>query len=217
MHKPDNLLEYDVTEQLAWDQRLDSSRIVVKAKRGDVTLSGTVPTYYDSTIATDDAWFVGGVKSLTNELLVGLVGEAIADADVAAACRAAIAADKHVPKGGVGASVTDGWVTLTGEVRHHFQRQAAEHAVRGVDGVLGLTDKVEITTDPIPGDVVDRINQAFARNAIIDDSQIAVTSSGHTVFLDGTTGSHEARRAAENAAWAAPGVDDVIDRLAIVP
>ena len=216
MHKNNNILVADVKEELDWDFRVDHSRIVVKAKDGRVTLSGTVPTYHESKLAEEGVRTVGGVTAVDNELLVGLVGAAIADADVAAACTRALDADKFVPKGAVRASVTDGWVTLTGDVRHHFQRQAAEHAIRRVDGVLGVTDKVGISSEPIPSDVVNRINKAFRRNAIIDDSLITVTNTGHTIYLDGTTDSWAAREAADDAAWAAPGVDDVIDRLVIV-
>jgi osmotically-inducible protein OsmY len=216
MHKPNNILEADVEDALDWDYRVDDSRIVVKAKDGRVTLNGTVPTYYVSTLAEEDVWGVGGVTAVDNGLLVGLVGAAIADGDIAAASMRALDRDKFVPKGAVSASVTDGWVMLTGEVRHHYQRQAAEHAVRHVDGVLGITDKVGLSSEPIPSDVVDRIKKAFRRNAIIDDSLIVVTNSGHTIYLDGTTDSWAARQAADDAAWAAPGVDDVIDRLVIV-
>jgi osmotically-inducible protein OsmY len=217
MRKPNNILELDVNDALDWDYSIDDSRIVVEAEDGRVTLSGTVPTYYESILAEQDTWAVGGVTAVDNALLVGLVGEAIADVDVAAACVTALDADKFVPKGSVLPSVTDGWVTLTGEVRHHFQRQAAEHAVRRVDGVLGISDKVVLTSEPIPSDVVDRINKAFRRNSIIDDSLIRVTNTGHTIYLDGTAGSWAARQEADDAAWAAPGVDDVVDRLVIVP
>jgi osmotically-inducible protein OsmY len=217
MHKPNNLLELDVRDALDWDPMLDDTRVVVKADAGQVTLSGTVPTFYDAYLATDDAWSVGGVRDVDNELLVGLVGAAVADVDITADAAKALDADKFVPKGAVTAVATDGWVTLSGQVRHQLQRQAAEHAVRRVDGVLGLTDKIEISSAPIPSDVTDRIKKAFGRNAIIDDSLIDVTNTGHTIYLDGTVGSYAARAQAEGTAWAAPGVTDVIDRLVIVP
>jgi osmotically-inducible protein OsmY len=216
MHKPNNILEHDVKEELDWDPVVDDSRIVVKAKDGRVNLSGTVPTYFQSTVASDDAWSVGGVKAVDNELLVGLVGGAIADVDIEDDIATALDADKFVPKGSVSASVTGGWVSLTGEVRHHAQRQAAEFAARKVDGVLGITNKVTISSNPIPSDVVDRINKAFRRNAIIDDSVIEVSNTDHTIYLDGSTTSYAAREAAENAAWMAPGVYDVIDRMVII-
>ncbi len=216
MHKPNNILEHDVKSELEWDPLLVSDQIVVKADDGQVTLSGAVPTYYDWTLASEDALSVGGVKFVDNELMVGLVGESIADADVAIACAAALDADRLVPTGAVAAQVVDGWLTLTGTVRHHYQREAAKRAVSKVDGVRGVTDYIVISGDPIPSDVAARINDAFRRNALIDDSLIEVTSSGHTIYLDGTTGSWASRAEAEETAWEAPGVSEVVNRLVVV-
>jgi osmotically-inducible protein OsmY len=217
MQKPNFLLESDVRDQLTTDPLVDDSRIEVAVKDGAVTLKGTVPTYFDSGRATEDAGRVSGVRSVDNELLVGLVGEAIADADIATGCVAALNTDRFVPKGAVTVDVENGWVTLSGHVRHHFERMAAEHAVRRVDGIRGVTDKVEINGDPMPNDVVDRINKALTRSSLIDGSTIAVSNTGHTIFLDGTTTTWTARNEAEEAAWDAPGVEEVVDRVAVVP
>jgi len=217
MHKPNMLLESDVREELDWDPQLDDTRIVVAADDGKVTLTGSVPTYFETTRATDDVHLVGGVTGIDNQLLVGPLGAAVTDAQLAVAAAAALDADKFVPKGGVKAAVVGGWVTLDGDVRHHFQRQAAEHAVGTLDGVLGISDKIAITSDPIPSDVADRIHKAFERNAIIDDSKIEVSNVGPVVYLDGTTTSSKAMREAEDTAWDAPGVVEVVDRLQVVP
>ena len=150
MHKPNMLLEADVQDELDWDPQVDDTRIVVKADTGRVNLSGSVPTYYQALRAADDALVVGGVTGIDNQLMVGLVGEAITDAHIATACADALDADKFVPKGAVTADVLDGYVTLTGQVRHHFQRQAAEHAVSRVDGVLGIDNSIALSSDPIP-------------------------------------------------------------------
>jgi osmotically-inducible protein OsmY len=217
MHKPNLLLESDVKEELDWDPMLDDSRIVVKADDGRVILSGAVSSFDEVGRAAADVRAVGGVKNLDNELLVGLTGAAIADLDIAAACAAALDADKFVPKGAVRATVTDGFVTLTGEVRRHFQRLAAEHAVGRVDGVRGVTDQVTLTDEPIPGDVAARITKAFDRKAIIDGSLIDVSNVGHTIYLDGTVGSWTAMGAAVDTAWDAPGVTDVVNQLVMAP
>jgi osmotically-inducible protein OsmY len=217
MKKPNNLLEMDVKEELDWNPLLDDSRIIVKADDGQITLSGAVPTYDESLLAQEDAFSIGGVTMVENQLLVGLVGEAVADADVADACATALDKDRFVPRGAVTAVVTDGWVNLSGEVRRHFQRRAAAHAVRRVDGVLGVTNDIVLTSEPIPSDVAERINRAFKRNAIIDDSLIVVTNVDHTIYLDGTVGSWTAMDQAVDTAWEAPGVGDVVNRLVIVP
>ena len=217
MHKPNLLLESDVREQLDWDPLLDDDRVVVKANDGRVILSGAVETFDEIDRAVGDAWAVGGVKAVDNELLVGLVGDAIADLDIAAACAAALDADRFVPKGAVTAEVKDGFVTLSGQVRRHFQRKAAEHAVGHVAGVQGVTDHVTLSSEPIPSDVAARINRAFERNAIIDESQIKVSHEGHTVYLDGTTDSYVAMETAVDTAWDAPGVTEVVNRLMVIP
>jgi osmotically-inducible protein OsmY len=217
MHKPNKILKDDVLDQLAWDPLLDASRVVVSAEDGMVTLTGSVPTYYEVTLAEDDAKLVGGVTGVDNQLLVGLLGDAITDGELAVAGQAALDADKFVPKGAVDVDVLEGRVTLSGEVRRHYQRLAAEHAVGRLDGVLGVTNNIAITREPIPSDVAYRIQQAFKRNAIIDDSRIEVSSNGSTVYLDGTASSWTARQEAEDTAWDAPGVVEVVDRLTVVP
>jgi osmotically-inducible protein OsmY len=217
MRKPNNILEKDVSDELSWDPWLDATQINVKADDGGVTLTGAVPTYADLVEATDKTWGVSGVTAVDNELLVGPVGETLVDTDIAARCQDALDADRFVPKGAVTVDVLDGWVTLGGHVRAHFQRQAAKFAVQRVKGVRGITDNITISSDPIPSDIATRISNALSRKAVLDDSVIEVTNDGSTVYLDGTTDSYTAMQTAEDTAWSAPGVTDVVDRLVVVP
>jgi osmotically-inducible protein OsmY len=215
MHKPNKLLELDVIDTLEWDPRIDATRIMVKADNGHVTLNGSVPTYSNRVRAADDAWTVGGVRALDNELFVGPMGEAIDDLDIAAACTEALNRDRVVPKGSVTPTVTNGRVQLRGQVRSHFQRQAAEFAVGNVDGVLAVENLIAISDEPIPSDIAVRIEKAFSRSAIVDDSKITVSNNGHTVFLTGTVTSGAAMREALETAWGAPGVAYVVNDLVV--
>jgi osmotically-inducible protein OsmY len=216
MHKPNNLLEFDVNDELEWDPQLDAMRIAVKADDGRVTLTGSVPTLYQVSRATDDAMHVGGTKTVDNQLLVGPVGEMVNDANLDTSTTSALNNDSLVPAGAVTTAVHDGFVTLSGKVRHQYQRQAAEHAVRRVGGVLGVTNNVTLTSQPLPTDVADRITQAFQRSAIIDESKIKVSNDGPTIYLDGIVPSWNARQEAEDTAWAAPGVREVVDRVEVM-
>ena len=217
MHKPNNLVERDVKDELDWDPTLNDSRITVKADDGRITLTGAVDTFADVETAFMDAKTVSGVKAIDNELLVGLAGAAIADTEIAANCSTALDHDRFVPHGAVSADVVDGHVTLTGEVRHHFQRKAAEHAVGRMPGVLDVSDHITLTDEPIPSDVAERIDKAFERNAIIDGSVIKVSNQSHTIYLDGVAGSWIAMDAAVDCAWQAPGVQEVVNRLIMIP
>ena len=153
MYKSDRMLENDVKDELDWDPLLDSTQIVVKVRAGRVTLTGAVPSYYDVLRATQGALSVHGVRAVDNEILIGLIAEVIADDDLAAVCAAAIDAERWVPKGAVVAEVQKGWVTLTGAVRCHYQRQAAERAVNWVDGVRGVANHVVISGGPAASDL----------------------------------------------------------------
>jgi osmotically-inducible protein OsmY len=217
VHRPNAFLEADVRDQLAGDTVLDSTRIMVKASDGRVTLSGSVVTYEDAVLATEDAWRVSGVRAVDNQLLVGPVGEVLDDLDIAVRSTAALDDEKMVPRGSVVVTVFEGNATLTGTVRHHYQRRAAERAAGRIRGVRGVTNKIELTPEPIPSDVVDRITHALRRSAILDDSTIEVSNVGQTIYLDGTTTSRFGMKAAEDAAWGAPGVAHVVDRLVILP
>src|ERR1700722_3822814 len=153
VQKPDELLELEVKEEFGWDPVLDATRIVVNANDGKITLTGVVPTYDETVLADEDASRVGGVTGIHNQLMVGTIGSAIADEDVAAACVVALVIDRVVPRGAVKVVVRNGWVTLSGEVRHHFQRAAAVRAIRRVRGMVGLTDCITFTRGPMPSDV----------------------------------------------------------------
>jgi len=217
MRKANNILEKDVKDEMSWDAGLDDTQINVKADDGHVTLTGAVPSYGELLEASDAAWSVKGVISVDNELLVGPIGEALVDADVASRSMDALDRDRFVPKGAVTVEVADGWVTLSGHVRHHFQRQAAKFAVQRVQGIRGISDNITISSEPIPSDVAQRISAALDRKAVLDDSVIQVTNDGSTIYLDGTTDSYVAVETAEDTAWTAPGVTNVVDRLVIVP
>ena len=161
MHKPDHMLQAQVRTELEWDPKLFDSRTVVKAHDGSIILSGAVDTLAEAQLASEDAACVVGVKAVDNQLLVGPTGGLTTDLLITADCVAALHAERLVPHGAVNAVVKDGWVTLAGEVHRHFQRQAARHAVARVPGVVGVTNQVTLTDEPIPPDVADRIDKTL--------------------------------------------------------
>lgn len=215
MHEPGKLLEAEVLEELLWDPNLDDRRIVVKAQNGRVTLSGWVPSFEQESVAVRDVWAMNGVRDVEDQLLVAVPGGTIADAELVEACRQALRAERLVPDGTVEVSVTSGRATLSGEVRRPYQRVAAKKAVRKVEGILGVTSNIAVTDDPVPSNVRHRVHKALRRHSQLDGLPVKVTNEGHTVFLDGSVGSWQARRVAEKAASAAPGVTEVVDRLSV--
>jgi osmotically-inducible protein OsmY len=209
-------LSHDVLEELLRDTRIDSSRINVSADDGTVVLRGTVATYYERTAAEQRTWGIAGVRHVHNDLVVDLAGREVLDAELESSARAALDADGLVPKGAVSITAADGWVTMTGNVRHHFQRQAAEHVVGTLRGLRGYTDDVTVSGEPAQ-DVADGIRSALTRSATIDAGGIRVTDQNGVVTLDGTVRSYAESREAERAAGRAPGVVQITNNLVIAP
>jgi osmotically-inducible protein OsmY len=66
-----------------------------------------------------------------------------------------------------------------------------------------------------PFELEQKITAAFRRNATVDASKVTVSTIGSKVILTGKVRSLAESEDAENAAWAAPGVYDVDNKLTI--
>jgi osmotically-inducible protein OsmY len=113
--------------------------------------------------------------------------------------------------------VQDGWVTLNGVVEWRYQREAAEKAVRFLYGIRGVTNSISVKPRVHTEDIKAKIESAFKRSAAIDAERVRVEAKDGQVVLTGTVRSLSERREAERAAWSAPGVILVDDRLAVAP
>ncbi len=212
----DVALKNAVEAELAWVPFVDAAHIGVTAENGIVSLSGHVPTYAQKLAVEKAVKRIKGVRGLAEALEVRLLASFGNDDDEVAK-RVANILDwgVSVPKGSVKVQVTDGVVTLTGEVDWQFERSGAERGVRLLNGVRGLINQITVKPHIMVSDVKRRIENALERQAEVVASNIRVTVDGTNVRLDGKVRAWAERDAAERAAWAAPGVRTVDDQVTI--
>ncbi|HEX9635555.1 MAG TPA: BON domain-containing protein [Candidatus Limnocylindria bacterium] len=212
----DKQLQQAVIDELDWEPSVDASDIGVTASNGVVTLSGYVPTFWQKRKAEWAAQRVKGVKALVEEIEVKLRGEdRWADDTIAERALQSLASDAAVPKDRITLKVEDGWVTLSGEVDWHFQKTAAEHDVHNITGVRGLSNQISIKPQVQRFEVRAKIAKALARTAALDAAAISIQTDDGNVTLRGKVHSLSERRLVEDAAWSAPGVTEVNDRLTV--
>ena len=216
IRKTDSELQRDVMEELRDDPQVDHAHIGVAADKGVVTLSGFVPTYAQKMAAEKAARRVYGVKGIAEEIEVRFPDDPkTADCEIAQRICALFAWDVEIPETKLGVKVERGWVTLTGSVAWPYQRRAAQKAAGKISGVRGVIDRIEVETDASAEDVRERIAAAFKRSSADDAAHINVVVDGGTVRLGGIVHAWNERRIAERAAWAAPGVTDVVDNFVL--
>ena len=211
----DSKLEHSVSAELYRDPRVDSTEIAVSVHDAVVTLRGTVGSLGAKRAAGNLAERVAGVRSVHTELEVRLLTEHRPDdAELRATVLQVLSWNASVPED-VDAAVKDGVVTLKGKVDYRFQRDEAEASILNLHGVREIRDELEVRNTWLADDVRERIEQAFRRNVQVAADGIRIEVVDGTVTLEGAVDSWMERNTAIDAAWTAPGVQDVDDKLVI--
>jgi osmotically-inducible protein OsmY len=216
--RSDSDIKKDVEDELKWDPDIDATDVAVSVKNGTVTLTGFMRSYAQKLSAEKDAKRVAGVVAVANDIEVRLLGiSQRPDPEIARDAVAAIQMELPYSAQHIKAIVKNGWVTLEGEVEWNYQRERAEKAVQRLRGVTGVSNLISLKPRVTPTEIKRKIEEAFRRNAEIDADNITVEASGGKVILRGTVRSWAERTAADRAAWAAPGVTQVENRVVVSP
>jgi osmotically-inducible protein OsmY len=212
----DSDIRRDVEDELRWDPDIDATDIAVAVNNGVVALTGFVRSYSQRTQAERDAKRVAGVLGVANDIEVRLpVIDQRPDPDIVRDAVSALKSELPYSSENIKVIAKDGKITLEGTVEWNYARERAENAVKRVRGVKRVTNSITLKPKVAPYEVRRKIEDAFRRSAEIDASRITVEANGSEVILRGTVKSWAEREEAERAAWAAPGVTKVDNRVTI--
>jgi osmotically-inducible protein OsmY len=214
----DHQLRQDVLDELDFEPTVNATHIGVGAHAGVITLTGFVASYAEKLAAERTARRVKGVKAIAEEIEIRLPSDKkVADDEIAGRAVDILKWRVGIPGSRIDVKVERGIVTLTGDVDQRFQKAEAEAAVHNLSGVAGVANLIQVSAPVGVTEVKEKIQKALHRNAELDASRITVQTDGSKVVLGGKVHAWYERDIAERAAWSAPGVVEVQNRILIEP
>jgi osmotically-inducible protein OsmY len=205
--------------ELKWDSRIPWASIVVGVSDGVVTLTGVVSSYAQKFAAQEATHRVTGVLDVANDIDVNPVDSFMrTDTEIASAVRKALEWDALVPNELIQSTVSDGWVTLEGQVDYWRERSDAERAIRRLAGVVGVNNKITIRKNEVNAKQLrEEIEFALERRADREAERLRIEVNDGAVDLWGRVHSWQEKRAVLGSISHAPGVTQLRDHLRIDP
>ena len=221
MLKPrnDTDIKKRIISELKWDSRVPWATINVEVIDGVVTLRGAVSSHHEKMAAQETAHRVAGVLDVANDIEVKPLDQyRRTDTEIAHAVRSALEWDALVPNDTIQSTVSNGWVTLDGEVDFAREFSDAERAVGRIPGVFGVINKLTIRKQPISKTHLrDEIEFALEQRALREADRLRIEVTDGVVDLWGRVHSWQERRAVLGSISHAPGVTQVRDHLRVDP
>jgi osmotically-inducible protein OsmY len=142
----DVTIEDGIRESLDLDPRIpEPEQVAIAVDDGAAIMRGTVGSFSQRRAAVSDAREIDGVYRVDDQIDVRLMDDdRREDADIRGVALQILMWDTLVPADAVDVKVSDGWVTLKGQVSYQFQSDAAYDDVAVLLGVFGVTNEIRV-------------------------------------------------------------------------
>ena len=212
----DKTLRQFIIDEFDFEPSIDAANIGVAVEKGVVTLTGHVASYAEKIAAERAVQRVKGVQAIAQEVEVRYPDQAKrSDDEIAQRALDILKWSVQIPADSIQVTVEKGWITLAGAVEWQYQKLAAESAVRKLSGIHGVINLIDIKPNVAASDIQRKIMDSLKRNAELEANSIRVVVDHNKVTLEGKVKAWYERELAERAAWSAPGVKSVVDRLTL--
>ncbi len=225
--RPDFEIAEDIRQRLANDAWIDDGLINVEVKDGEVDLDGTVGSAAERTRAQTTAW-VAGVKAVDiggleiewwarDEMRRKNKFQVKSDEEIAKAVKDAFLYDPRVFSFNPEVEVSDGVVTLSGEVDNLSAKQAAEQDAKNTVGVVRVRNFLNVRPKPILSDkeIKDKVEKAIKRDPYLSRNEVTAAVYNGKVYLYGTVDSYFEKYHAKPVVSKLNGVVEVANRLSV--
>ena len=215
--KTDLEIQKDVLTELMHDPHIHAGHIGVEVSNGVVTLSGHVESYYEKWKAEKATKQVKGVNALAQEIKVILPGSSTrSDSEISYQIQSLINWSNINPDNNIKAKVEAGFITLSGTVESHSQKELVQHLIANLIGITGICNLINVEPKLSIPLVKKDITDSFRRQAIDEANNLDIAIDNNIVTLSGKVHSWSERNSAVNAAWTIPSVKNVVDKIQIV-
>jgi osmotically-inducible protein OsmY len=197
-------------------------RVILRAQFREVVMTEHVPRTdptrgYFPRYSPDSMMFDNGVVAepagATNQPLHHTVVRT--DNELTRAATQALGEEPGVPRG-ITLRVANGHITLEGCVQSFYERACAERALRFVDGVRAIENRITVKPVISASDIKLHIIEQLRAEVLDEAHAIEVHVQDGHVTISGTVHSSVERRTVEDSVRAAPGVQTVDNHLRVI-
>jgi len=128
--------------------------------------------------------------------------------------------DVRIDATNITVDVTNGVVRLEGTVQTYFQKITAGADAQRIKGVRDVVNDLVVSLAALWSDeeIQNTVRANLARDVRLPNpGNLFVQAKNGVVTLTGSVGTYAQKTAAEDDAWTAPGVVDVVNDLSVVP